>query len=320
MALALPVRSSMDTVNRYDKELAFIENMMINDPLWEQVIQKRVKVPPPVKIVNHFAVEQPRPDPGTAPALVVNPLNEVIKLMLANVKRGTEVAFVMESIRRAVACSITQHVSMQAFLLHWLYEAEPTSKALPYVTEWLKQMTQLAVDKLTAVDWSMPAVALLYRHTIELLQDPSANNRLNEIGKSVLLEADAVCAQNDGSGVFAELIVNLKTYMTEIQLGEVEYMMANDDDIKGLPELNKVKLMIRDHGSLTIDNNVDAAGLGRLSTDELKKMMTVNRVKMNYVYKNLPVAALAVSQWNNLLALNVQQRNPLVGHQDGHQL
>lgn len=348
-SLTWPARSSLDTVTRYDKELKFIEDMMIDDLLWEQIIQKRVKIPPPVVPVNHFAEEQPpRPDSGAAPALVVSPFDEVVKLMSANSKCGTDVAFVAESVRRAVACSVSQHVSMQAFLLHHLYAAEPKSKALPYVTGWLKQMTQLAVDKLTAVDWSMPAVGLLHRHALELLRNADANHehdesvlpeayanvrldklleivlpeadaheRLAELGESVLLEADAVCARADGRGVYAELIANLKSSATDEQLGKLEYMMANNDDVQGLPELNELKLMQRDHGSLTVDDNVDPAGLGRLSADELKKMLTVNRVMMNYLYKNLPVAALATSQWEDLLALNEQRNDPLVGHRNG---
>lgn len=323
-SLVLPAQSSLDAVTRYERELKFIEDMMIDDLLWEQITQKRVKMPPPVKPVDHFAAENPQPKPETAPHLVVNPFNEAVKLMSTNGKCGTDVAFVAESVRRAVACSVTQHVSMQAFLLHRLYAAEPASKALPYVTGWLKQMTQLAVDKLTAVDWSIPAVGVLDRHVRELLRNADANNRLNEIGENVLLEADAVCARDDGRGVYAELIVNLKASMTDEQIATLEYMMANDDDVRGLPELNEVKLMQRDHGLLTVDDNVDPSGLGRLSTDELKKMLTVNRVKMNYLYKNLPLTALAPTQWKNLLALNEphppQQNDLFVGRRDGHRL
>lgn len=308
-------------VTQYERELKFIENMLINDSLWEQIIQIRVKVPPPVTIVDHFAASTPpQPKPGEAPTVVVSPFAEAVKLMTTHTKCGTDVAFVTESVRRAVACSVAQHVSMQAFLLHRLYVAEPTSKALPYVTGWLKQMTQLAVDKLTAVDWSMPAVGQLYRHAQELLRNADANNRLNELGESVLLEADAVCARDKGRGVYAELIVNLKSSMTKEQLGALEYMMANDDDVKGLSELNDMKLMHRDHGLLTVDDNVDPAGLGSLSTGELKKIMTVNRARMNYLYKNLSVAGLATSQWENLLVLNEPQNDPLVGRRDGHML
>lgn len=292
--------SDLNDVNQYTYNVQLLRNMMTQDGLWLPILKENVKMNSlPRRQMDHF-IEEPPTNTGTE-MTVIKPLTEIVELFETQTMIGTEVNFVMEVIRRAMICSTTKYVSMQGLLLHQLILVDEKSDSLPYMVNWLEHMTRISIDKLLAVNQKFPLMAEMYSHIRNLSKKDVdlTTNQLNKISQDMLREKSKVCEKTEGDGPYKTLIKELKKSMTYGELKNLELLMI-DENMKGLSEFNDIIEIQKYHGSLTIDENIDPTEFSSLTKEELKKILTVNRIKMNHLYLNLPIKSLAVSQLKNI--------------------
>lgn len=295
------------TVDRHADDVEFISNMMIQDWLWWPILRERVNMDPAQHAArrhrDHFAAEAAD---RTAAAAAVSPFEETVALVASGTFPGTEVQFVMEAVRRAMVCSVSKHVSMQGFLVHRLVTLGTESASAPYVLGWLEQMVRTSVDKLLAVDQRLPALAEMHEHVARMRPaggaavDATAAGRLYDISGDVLSEARRACeTPPEGHGPYRSLVTELKKSMTIDELQRLELLMM-DEHMQGVSDLNDIVEIQKYHGAITLEEDVEPAGLAVLGAEELKKILTVNRIRMSNVFLNLPIRSLATSQLKNV--------------------
>lgn len=290
---------SSNVVNQYTDNVQFIRNIMIQDRLWLPILKEKIIMPLTRRHLDHF-IEEPPTNTGTE-ITTIEPFNEMVQLFKSETMIGTEVNFVVEVIHRAMTCSIMKYVSLQGFLLHHLILVDEKSNILSYMVNWLEHMTRISIDKLLAVNQQLPVMARMHLHIKNLSKKgvDLTTNELNEISQDMLREISKVCAKPKDDGHYKTLIKELKKSMTHGEIKNLELLMI-DENLKGLSEFNDIIEIQKYHGLLTIDENIDPTEFSSLNKEELKKLLTVNRIKMKYLYSNLPINLLAVSQWKNI--------------------
>lgn len=298
-SVSLPSNRNHD-VKLYTDNVDFINNVTIKDSRWLPILKEKVNmVSLPRKHLNHFSNDSSPDTP--AEMIVVNPFKEILDLKLAKSFVGTEISFIMEAIKRSMVCSTMKHVSLQGFLLHYLIQLDNSSEELPYIVRWLEHMIQVSIDKLAAVNQKLPIMAKINLHVRSLLEKDVAltSDELIKISQEMFRESKTVCATPEGQGHYRNLIKEFNKSMSFEDLKNLEMLMA-DENIKGLSELHNIKEIYNYHGSLDIKEDVDPEEFKTLKKDELKKILTINRIRMNYLFLNLPVKSLAELQWRNI--------------------
>lgn len=285
--------------------IQFIKNVAFQDKLWLPILKEKVKMEysKSRRHLDHYE----GPVTSLATPVTVDPFKEVMNMMLRKSEVGTEVTFVVDAVKRSLVCSILKRVSMQGFLLHHLINRDNKADVLPFVIRWLEHMLRVSVNKLAAIDHSLPAVTKMLRHVRDALlaNNPNYGSLLLEsISETMFNELTTYCAVDDGrAGRYKTLVAEFKKSITHEQLKQLDEQLIKEK-MKGISEIHSIADILKYHGSLNIAEDVEPSDFEKLNTDELKKIMTVNRIKMNLVLLSLPMKALSDVQWANIFDLN----------------
>lgn len=299
------------SVYTYEDRLRFLENTMLKDKFWRPVLKEKVKMRPKPDVHLEQLDNAPEEE-RAAPAVTVIPMLEIATLMIERKFIGTEVAYAYEATRNAMACSLLKHNSMQGFLVHHLIAREPTSLVLPHVLKWLEQMLRISMDKLAAIDLRVQVIGHMHNEVmgmmdedgnLDLNDDDLTNNNLHALSTGMYNELAKGCALDTNMpGYYRSLVTDLKRSMTADELKSLEKLIA-EEELKGVPSLSNIYEINEYHGSLRIPEDIEPEGFETLNDIEIKKILSINRLKMNFVYLNLPVQSLAGSQWSRLFNL-----------------
>lgn len=292
-------------INLYTDNIKFLENMMTQDSLWRPILEEKIKmIDLPRNHLDHFNViamtnETPR-------RITVDTFKEVIDLMMTNSKTGKHVAFVMKAVKNSLVCSILKHISLQGFLLHHLMLKVNHPDVIFHVIRWLDHMIIVSIDKLVAVNHRLPSLENMHSYVQNLIAKPNnylEKNVIQKLSQDIYNELGDVCEILETTGNYETLILKLKESMTIEELDTVNSLLTNDNK-NNIYELNKIASIKEYHGSLNIDDNIDPNGFETLNEDELKKILIINRIKMNSIFSKLPINALSELQWTNISHLN----------------
>lgn len=294
-------------IKSYTDSIEFLTNMMAQDSRWQPILEEKIKMTDlPQNRLDHFNVDAVTNE--TPGRITVDPFKEVVDLMMTNSKAGRHVEFVMEVVKNSVTCSILKHISLQGFLLHRLMSKVNHSEIISHVVGSLDHMILISIDKLVAVDQRLPLLADMHSYARKLIAAPNDNpmrNGIRQLSRDVYDRMGDVCHVPETTGNYEALILKLKKSMTIEESDTVNSLLTNDN-IDNVYDLNKIASIKECHGVLNIDEKIDPEGFETLNEDELKKMLIINRIKMNSIFSNLPLNALSESQLANILHLNIQ--------------
>ncbi|XP_026811567.1 uncharacterized protein LOC113552820 [Rhopalosiphum maidis] len=288
----------------------FLQAMMEVDYLWWPILNEKVRVKrPTVKYFNPYAKNAPD---GNMEDVEVLALENITTLLQSNVFIGTDVRFTIDVIKTAIACSALKHISLEGLMLHQLMEKY--SQTIPLEEKilffkWLVDMIHVAIDKLTALDYSLVIINQMRQHLVDLyillLQKKTDNLNtkvLKEIGLEMFTEIDNICVKPiEGEGHYSALITDLNRIKRIEDLKAhrslITETMRDSTDMIDLDIINKIK------GTINIDKQIDANGIDALDNEVLKRAYAANYVQMNFLFSNLPVHTLTESQWAKLFQL-----------------
>ncbi|XP_022170663.1 uncharacterized protein LOC111033981 [Myzus persicae] len=328
-----------DATRSHWDDVMFLQKMMEVDYLWWPILYEMVKIEvPKVLYFDHYTDPDEPVDPNdlldledhtdqaatTVQAAPVDPAksdnseNEekivllfalLTNLMTAKKFPGSEVKSVMKAFKSAMSCSVLKHVSLQG-ILHYnlevlcLKSTQITERKMFY--DWMLNMVQLSMDKLTAIDHSQdPGLPINrtrkllaeMRKTLMAKPDPSIVHRnLFEIGSEMFDEINKTCVVPKGEdGHYSTLIADFNND------NRVEELKAHrtqlTENMREAANVKDVIIMHKNKGDINIGKNINPEGIASLDCDTLKRATGANHVQMNFLYLNLPIRTLATSQW-----------------------
>jgi len=294
-----------EATRSHHDDVMFLRKMMEVDYLWWPILNEPVKVKRPT--VPYFD-QYKEPAPVEYVENSELPFELISTMMTENTFTGSDVVFVMNAFKSAMACSVLKHVSLQALMLHALLtkfsDTIPDDERVMF-EGWLANMVQVAVDKLTAMDHSqnpdqsITRVRALLVEMRRALSDSAAADmisKLHEIGMEMYAEIEKTCAVSNGekghySALTSDLnrekrVEELKTHRTQLT-----------ENMREAADVHNVDIMHKYKGDIIIGTDITANDIADLDDDTMKRATAANHSQMNFLYLNLPIQILTESQW-----------------------
>lgn len=293
------------TGSHQDKVL-FLQRMMEVDYLWlpilsEPVIVKRLNV----EYFNQYRGEEPSEYVKTTQL----PFNFISNMLTVNTFTGSEVLLAMDVLKSGMVCSVLKHVSFQGLMLHVLLTKHfILNDERELFNEWLINMVQLAMNKLTAMDHSNDLEQLItqvYKLLIDLWRmllgkSDDTISKLKEIGFEMYHMIEENCSIPEGdNGPYKVLIknINRKNIVEELKIHRTQFT----ENLREASKVHDVVYGIKYNGQIEIDEDITANHIINLSNmDTMKRSMFANHIQMNFFYLNLPIQTFADSLWITL--------------------
>lgn len=292
-------------IKLYTESIQFLNNMMSQDRLWQPILEEKIKmIDLPRNHLDHFNAAVVTNE--TPKYVIVDTFKEVTDLMMTQSKVGKDVAFVMQAVKNSLSCLIMKHISLQGFLLHHLILKANHPEVISHMVGWLDHMLLISIDKLVAMDQRLPTVMNMHSHVQQLAAAPnniSTENDIQQLSQNMYNQLGEICEVSETMGHYETLILKLKKSMSIEELDSANSLLT-EDNTKNIYEVKNITSIKEYHGSLNIAENINPEQFDTLNENELKKILIVNKIKMNSTFSNLPVNALSVSQWNNIFHLN----------------
>lgn len=306
---AQPLDRQYALINEYNDSINFIKAMMLADQLWWTVLNSTVRfedTPNNVEPVDHYS-ESALDIEQSSVAYTVKPFDLIVKLLTSNSATGSEVALIMTSIRYAVECSVLRHLSLQGFLIDRLLTmVKVRPGTMRHIFQNMEHMIRLSIDKLAAMDKQQNEVADIHNIARTIIDELTVykenypdTERLNNVSKVMHDVLKAQCT--DGTTVYGNHMDDLNRSMQPDALKKFKRMMINER-LKGLADIHKLNGILRNQGPLKFDDNLYTIDM--LTVDEIKKTITVNRIRMMFIFMNLPITTMADTQWANVLGMD----------------
>lgn len=276
------------------------------DYLWWPILSELVIVKRPnVQYFSQYKGEKPAHDPGT-PQL---PFDLISTMLTENVFTGSDVLLAMGAVKSGMACSVLKHVSFQGLMFHVLL----TQSVIPddeqeLFGEWLINMVQLAINKLTAVDHSEDPEQLITRVRKRLIdmwrmlleKSDATVSKLKEMSYEMYSEIESNCPiPKEDNGPYRALVNNLnkKDIVEELKVHRTHFT----ETLREASKVHDVVYGIEHRGPIEIDEDITANHiLNLLNIDTMKRSMFANHIQMNFFYLNIPIQTFADSLWITL--------------------
>jgi len=313
----------------HEENVIFIKNMMKVDYLWWPILSETVNVKQPtLEFYDQYSGKEPTEDK----TIIVLPFEIILKLLNSNTFTGSDVMLAMDALKSGMACSVLKHVSFQGLMLYVLLTKHPDvpEEHQKLFTRWLKEMVQLAINKLIAMEHpentNQPITNVhellieMWHHNInymslEKLNATTIDTTLLDIGLKMWEEINDTCAIPTGENIghYGTLVQNLnkKNIVEEMKVHRTQFT----ETLREAFEINAAEINLNFDGDIKINENISVDDFKndlKIDRNTIIRAIYVNHIQMNFFYLNVPIQTFDDSHWIYLSKLYLMSKRGAV--------